>query len=325
MSDMRQRKRPATRWQRGVAIILAVLVTSLATMLSVSLWSEQALFFRRTENLLRHEQAYQYLLGAEDFGKTVLAYDANQNKTDSMLDAWAQKDTKDPSGLMAYSVPVEHGKVGGSIEDLQGRFNINNLADPKDKASLDAFRELLRINGISQDLENAVLDWLDLDQNARFPGGAEDVDYMQGQRAYRAANALMGSVSELLFVKGITYQMYQALAPALTALPATGVTINVNTANPLVLRMIVTGLSEDEAKQLSADLAKNPVSDIKDFLSNGLVTGKPVPTNGIGVSSNYFMIHAFSFVGQARAHLDSLISRQSATDIKTLQRSEGGV
>lgn len=320
---MRNHKSPRARWQRGVAIILAVLVTSLATMLSVSLGSDQALFFRRTENLLRHDQAYQYLLGAEYFGKTLLAFDADQNKTDSMLDAWAQKDPKDPSG-MGYSVPVEHGKVGGSIEDLQGRFNINNLADPKDKVSLEAFQELLKINGIPTEMENAVLDWLDTDQNARFPDGAEDVDYLQGERAYRAANAFMGSVSELLYIKGFTYQMYAALAPALIALPATGVTVNVNTAKPLVLRMYVKGLSEQEAKQLADDLAKNPVADIKDFLNNSLVSGKPIPTTGIGVSSSYFVTHAYAFIGSARAHLDSLIYRASAKDIKTLQRSQGG-
>jgi general secretion pathway protein K len=304
------------RWQRGVALILAMLVMSLATMTAVSLTSNQQLFFRRTENVLYHEQAYQYLLGAEDWGKQVLARDASANKTDSKQDDWAK---------VLPPIPVEGGSVGGSIEDLQGRFNINNLADPKDKASMDAFRELLKINGIPQELENAVLDWLDTDQNARFPDGAEDVDYLQGERAYRAANAFMGSVSELLYVKGFTYQMYEALAPALIALPATGVTVNVNTATPPVLQMIVKGLSEKDAEQLAKDLEKNPVADIKDFLSNSLVTDKKIPTTGIGVRSNYFMIHAYAKIGRARANLDSLIYRASATDVKTLQRSQGGV
>jgi general secretion pathway protein K len=323
---VRNHQRPRRRWQRGIAIILALLVTSLATILSVSLSSNQALFFRRTENIIRQEQAYQYLLGAEDFGKTVLAFDAQQNNTDSMQDAWAATDPKAPKGAPAgYTVPVEAGNVGGSIEDAQGRFNINNLADPKDKASLDAFRELLTINNIPPDLENAVLDWLDPDQNARFPDGAEDVDYLQGERAYRAANALMGSVSELLFVKGFNYQMYEALAPALIALPTSGIHVNVNTATPLVLRMIVKGLSQQDAETLANDLAKKPVTDIKDFLSNSLVTGKPVDTTGIDVRSSYFMIHAYANVGSARAHLDSLIYRAAANNIKTLQRSQGGV
>jgi general secretion pathway protein K len=310
---MRLRK---PNWQRGVALILAMLVVSLAEMTAVSMSSDQLLFFRRTENLLYHEQAYMYLLGAEDWGKQVLARDFNANKTDSKKDDWA---------TVLPPIPVEGGTIGGSIEDLQGRFNINNLADPNDKVALDAFRQLLEINKIPPDLANAVLDWLDADQQVRFPDGAEDVDYMQGERAYRAANGLMGSVSELLYIKGFNYSMYEVLAPALIALPTTGVPVNVNTATPMVLRMIVKGLSEQDAEQLAKELEKDPVTDIKDFLSNSLVTGKPVATTGVDVRSGYFMIHAFANIGRAKATLDSVIHRTSADNVKTLQRSQGGV
>jgi general secretion pathway protein K len=245
-----------------------------------------------------------------------LARDFNANKTDSKKDDWA---------TVLPPIPVEGGTIGGSIEDLQGRFNINNLADPNDKVALDAFRQLLEINKIPPDLANAVLDWLDADQQVRFPDGAEDVDYMQGERAYRAANGLMGSVSELLYIKGFNYSMYEVLAPALIALPTTGVPVNVNTATPMVLRMIVKGLSEQDAEQLAKELEKDPVTDIKDFLSNSLVTGKPVATTGVDVRSGYFMIHAFANIGRAKATLDSVIHRTSADNVKTLQRSQGGV
>ena len=119
--------------------------------------------------------------------------------------------------------------------------------------------------------------------------------------------------------------MYAALEPALTVLPVSGTPINVNTAKPLVLRMIVKGLSEQDADSLAKDLAKDPVTDIKDFLSNKLVTGKPVATTGIDVRSGYFMIHAFANIGRAKAYLDSVIRRTSDKDVKTLQRSQGGM
>lgn len=310
------RKTTKWRWQKGVALLLAMLVMSLATMTAVTMTADQQLFFRRTENVLYHEQAYLYMLGAEDWGKQILARDFTDNKTDSMKDAWA---------TILPPIPVEGGAIGGSIEDLQGRFNINNLADPSNTAALAAFRELLSINNIPPDLENAVLDWLDPDQQVRFPDGAEDVDYLQGERAYRAANGLMGSASELLYIKGFDYNMYAALAPSLIALPVSGTAVNVNTASPMVLRMLVKGLSEQDATSLANDLATNPVSDIQDFLKNSLVLNKPVATNGIDVRSSYFMIHAFAHIGRAKAHLDSIIHRVSATDVKTLQRSEGGV
>lgn len=304
------------RRQRGIALITSILVVSLATITATSMLMNQHLFSRRTENILFHEQAYQYLLGAEDWGKHVLARDFSASPTDSKKDDWA---------TVLPPIPVEGGSVGGVIEDLQGRFNINNLADPANIAALDAFKELLAIYKLPAGLENAVLDWLDPDQNVRFPDGAEDVDYMQGERAYRAANGLMGSASELLYIKGFDYNMYEVLAPALVALPTSGSAINVNTASPIVLRMIVKGLSEPDAESLVKDLAEHPVKDIKDFLSHSLVTGKPVATTGIEVSSSYFMIHAFANIGRAKATLDSMVQRSSATRIKTLLRSQGGV
>lgn len=314
------------RWrakQRGLAILMALLVTALAGMLATSMASNQLIFFRRTSNLIFYEQAYQYLLGAEDWGKQILARDLESNKIDSFQDTWAK---------VLPPLPVDGGAVGGSIEDLQGRFNINNLADPSDKASLDAFRELLRINKLNPDLVNAVLDWLDPDQQARFPDGAEDVDYMQLERAYRADNGLMGSVSELLYIKGFDYNTYESLAPALVALPASGTPVNVNTASPLVLRMLVKGLSESDAEQLAKELAKKPVSDIKDFLADSLVKGKPVSTNVIDVRSSYFMIHSYAEIGgdakdaiTVKADLNSMIHRISDKNVETLQRIQGGL
>lgn len=302
---------------------MALLVTSLAAMYAVSLASNQLIFFRRTSNVLYSEQAYQYLLGAEDWGKQILARDLDDNKTDSYLDIWAK---------VLPPLPVDGGQVGGRIEDLQGRFNINNLANSSDKASLDAFRELLRINKINPNLANAVLDWLDTNQQARFPDGAEDVDYMQLERAYRADNGLMGSVSELLYIKGFDYKMYEALAPALVALPASGTQVNVNTASPLVLRMLVKGLSESDAEQLAKELAKKPVGDIKDFLADSLIKGKPVSTSAISVSSSYFMIHAYAEIGGSdkdastvKADLNSMIHRISDKNIVTLRRIQGGL
>lgn len=317
------RMRTWHRKQRGLAILMALLVTSLAAMFAVSLASNQLIFFRRTSNVLYYEQAYQYLLGAEDWGKQILARDLNDNKTDSLLDIWAK---------VLPPIPVDGGTVGGSIEDLQGRFNINNLANSSDKASLDAFRELLQINKINPELANAVLDWLDKDQQVRFPDGAEDVDYMQLERAYRADNGLMGSVSELLYIKGFNYKMYEALAPALVALPATGTAVNVNTASPLVLRMMVKGLSASSAEQLAKELAKKPVKDIKDFLANSLIKGKPVSTSAIDVRSSYFMIHSYAEIGgddkdanTVKADLNSMVHRISNKDIKTIRRIQGGL
>lgn len=303
--------------QRGVALITAMLVVSLATITAVAMTAEQQIFFRRTENILHHQQAYLYLLGAEDWARQFLARDLNDNQIDALTDAWA---TELPP------IPVEGGMIGGVVEDLQGRFNINNLAEAQvQQAELDRFTALLALYQIPASLSNAVLDWLDADDQARFPDGAEDIDYMQAEQAYRAGNGPMSSVSELLKVRGITYEMYERIAPALVALPTTASAINVNTAPPLVLRMIVTDLSEQDAEALASDLAQNPVEQIEDFLAHALVQGKQVATGGIDVRSNYFLVRAYARIGRARATLNSIVLRMAPDNIKTVLRSQGDV
>ena len=103
--------------KKGVALITAMMVMSLATITAVQMSSEQQIYFRRTENILLHEQAYLYLLSAEDFTKLALAEDYRDNQTDSMQDAWHSDEP--------VIFPVEGGALTGSVYDLQGKININ--------------------------------------------------------------------------------------------------------------------------------------------------------------------------------------------------------
>ncbi len=301
---------------KGVALITAMLVVSLATVTAVSMTSEQQIFFRRTENVLFHEQAYLYLLGAEDWARHVLIRDSKNNQTDSTEDDWAQ---------VLPALPVEGGSIAGVIEDLQGRFNINNLADGDEKSvDFQRFKQLLENHDIPVSVANAVLDWIDEDQDVRFPDGAEDIDYLQGQHSYRAANRLMQSTSELLRVKGVTYEFYERIQPAIVALPQT-TQININTAPVPVLQMLITGLSESDAQELVTQRNDTPFDSIEDFLKHPLVQGKKVNSAGLGVSSQYFVLKAFARIGRANAHLDSILYRQGDSSVITLARSQGGL
>lgn len=315
---MRSMRFQASRLHRGMALITALMVMSLATITAISMTAEQQIYFRRTENILLHEQAYLYLLSAEDFAKVVLQDDFKKNQTDSMKDAWAEQ---------GAAFPFEGGVLTGTISDLQGKFNINNLAiagKPK-KWDVDRLRTLLELNGLSPNLANAIIDWLDPNDEPTFPDGAEDVDYLQGEQPYRTGNGMMGSITELLYIKGIDYEAYQAIAPALVALPVTDVAININTASPQVLQMIIDPLTETEAIELRDELSKEPVSDPNEILSLPLMTGKKIDLNGVGVESSYFLLQSYAEVGRAKARMDSVIHRFSADNITVVLRSQGGL
>lgn len=221
---------------RGVALITALLVVALVTATAVAMASRQQLDIRRTANVLQRDQAYVYALGAEVMGREVLGKD--DAKIDDKEEDWAQS---------AISIPFQGGLLSGALEDLQGRFNINNLVKNGVRSPWDVerFKNLLKLikensedreiwkDAEPGDLANAVTDWVDQD-NEPLSGGAEDNDYLQGPRPYRAANAPMASISELLLVRGFTGPIYQQVVPWVSALPVR-TKINVNTAKEYVL------------------------------------------------------------------------------------------
>lgn len=305
------------RLKKGVALITAMMVMSLATITAVQMTSEQQVYFRRTENILLHEQAYLYLLSAEDFTKTVLAEDYNNNKTDSFDDIWYSEDP--------VVFPVEGGILTGVVSDLQGKFNINNLVKhPRDPWDENRLRQALQNYDVPADIASIIMDWLDNDSNA-LPGGAEDVDYLAGDRPYRAGNGMMGSISELKLLKDVDEEIYEKLEKVLIALPATNAAINLNTATPEMLRVIIEGLSDTEAEDLAKDLVENPLSDPDDILNHALVKGKKVDMNGLGVETNYFLLESLATVTRARARMQSVIYRQDAKNIHVVMRSQGGL
>ena len=67
--------------QRGAALVVALLVFALCTALIVAMKREFTLFYQRGSNIFVAEQAYSYLLGAEDLAALALQIDFDQDKT----------------------------------------------------------------------------------------------------------------------------------------------------------------------------------------------------------------------------------------------------
>ena len=105
---------------RGVALITAMLITALASLVAANLAWDNALDVRRTMVLLNNDQAVQVALGAESWVVGILHQDLQESDIDHLGEIWA---------IQLPGFPIEGGDVTGTIIDLQGRFNVNNLID----------------------------------------------------------------------------------------------------------------------------------------------------------------------------------------------------
>lgn len=299
----RQAQCPAGLRQRGVALITALLVVSLATVIAVAMATRQHIDVRLTGNLVHGEQAYAYALSAEAWARVILRRDETQSDHDSLNEDWA---------TALPPIAVEGGQVSGRIEDLQGRFNINNLAmqDGKDsEADVVYFRRLLEILQLEPSLTDALLDWIDADINVRFPNGAEDENYLLGSIPYRTANRLLVSTSELRLVAGFDQNAVRLLEPYVTALPQRTL-INVNTASPVVLLAMNKDLTPSNVEALIAGRGETGYATVQAFMGQDALAGLELGEQ-VDVESAYFLVHTDVIVGEGQAHLESLVARDN--------------
>ncbi|HUR41621.1 MAG TPA: type II secretion system minor pseudopilin GspK [Verrucomicrobiae bacterium] len=289
--------------ERGIALITALLVVALATLAATALLSSSSLAIHRTASLRDSEQGWWVARGVESWVLGILQKDAAANKYDALSDDWA---------VPVDNLPVDHGHVRGRVVDLQGRYNLNNAV--LDKVNEQAYRTQLDelIRGLTLQtpappgLAGAILDWADEDQNPRFPGGAEDSVYLGLIPPYRAANRPFTVVSELRAVHGVTPEIYDALAPLVSALPKV-TRINVNTADVQVLRALSTSANVGKLEQFIQTRVDQPAREITEFNNTGALGGEAAPY--IATTSEYFQIQGEVFVGSSRVALYSLVHR----------------
>ncbi|MEO7758001.1 MAG: type II secretion system minor pseudopilin GspK, partial [Dokdonella sp.] len=203
--------------QRGVALLVALLVVALAVILIAALLDRGELALSRTRNVLRSEQAEAYAQGLEIYAAQILL--TTTGRADTHVSPWA---------LPLPPQPVPGGVIGATMHDMNGCFNLNNLAANGGNPSTwrPLFANLLKARGVvDPGLPIAVQAWLDGAANA----GDENY-YLAQPIPYRAAHRAFAHVSELRLVRGFDGDVYAKVAPYLCALPA-NTKININTAS----------------------------------------------------------------------------------------------
>jgi general secretion pathway protein K len=287
------------RRQRGVAVVVAVLVVALATSTASHVLWQQSLWIRQVENLGERAQADQLARAAASWVAVILA--ADDPAVDHLGEAWAHR---------MPPFPAERAEVAGTIDDEQGKFNVNNLAreggaSPQD---LVAFQRLLASIGLPAAVAEAVLDWLDADAEPTAPNGAEDQYYLARDPAHRAANRPVLDVGELARVKGLDPAAVARLAPFVTALPE-ATPVNVNTAPPQVLRAIVPSLTPEGAARIVEARRRQPFASREAFL-RALPAPPSAPIDAqIDVRSRYFSAAATVRLGRVAAGYRALFER----------------
>jgi general secretion pathway protein K len=312
--------------QRGIAMLIAVLLVALGTIIAAAIAYENAMAARRSVATFDFDEGILVAQAAE----ALAAYGLQQTlqmqsttKTINLSQPWAQ-----PVGPLEIVPGV---MLDASLEDLSGRFNLNSLVDPQtgmaDPVATAAFQNLLTLAQVDPKWVGYIIDWIDPDIQPSSPSGAEDSVYMGQNPPYLAANEYITSTTELLAIPGFGRDNYEKLRPYITALPVDG-KVNVCTALPAVLDAFLEP-GHIEFSNNPDTLVKNRASaggcfpkltpDYSQTVSNpadfAKVQGKVVD------SSQYFRLTSHVTIGTTEFNLYSLLYLDSNGTARPILRS----
>ncbi|MCQ4297113.1 type II secretion system minor pseudopilin GspK [Pseudomonas stutzeri] len=316
------------RRQQGVALITVLLVVAIVTVVSAAMVARQQLSIRASSNQLQARQAWHYALGGEALAQAMLARDLQAGANgepgangeaaaavDHLLEPWAQP-------LPAFE--IDQGEIVVRIEDLAGRFNLNDLLRDQqpNTAAVGQFRRLLLRLQISAPYAERLLDWLDPDQQPSGEYGAEDNAYLGLDPPYRNAGRRLHDLSELRLLLDMREEDFQRLAPYVAALPP-NVPLNVNTASPLVLSSLSDNLSLGAAESLVELRRVAPFRNSAAFLAQPAMAGTTLQGTALAVGSQFFQATSEVRLGDRRLALVSLLQREQDGSVRVLARNLG--
>lgn len=203
--------------------------------------------------------------------------------------------------LPRAKVPLGPGEFSYRITDEEARLNLNT--SPSER--IDQLLRSLKLEKAAREMiVDSVQDWRDGNEEHRLNGAESDDYYLKLPLPYRARNANLESVRELLQIRGVTPALFYGadenpgLADFVTV-KSLG-QVNLNTARAPVLRAM--GLAEAEIAEILQARREAPYATVGRFAGRGLA-----------VTTRTFRIEAEGLVeGEVRARLSAIIQKRAA-------------
>ena len=248
--------------ERGVALLLAILVLALLVALILEFDSEARREYREASAFRDNFKATVLTRAAVQAARAVLQMDHLKDKqTGQMYDA-----TTDLWAFPIEKYAIGDGLMTAQIQDERSKLNLNDLATAVDpnvkKTKVLRFKRLFSLLQINPDLVDAIVDWVDADDIPE-PSGAESVYYQALRPSYRAANAPLQTMREMRLIKGMTPEIVDKLLRYVTVYPQEGESrININTADVLVLQALDPRISQTMAGEIIQNRPFKTVQDL---------------------------------------------------------------
>ena len=287
------------RNQAGMALLVVLSAIAFLLPLVYSGVEMGRFHQRRAENEIALQEARRLAESALPGVVAALAADGGLSQADHLGEAWA--------GGAALADP-EAGGVSVTVEDAARYWNLNDLV--RDGKADPLVRELLArlLNHLEMDggLLDALVDWMDADDEPTGLGGAESGWYPGDGRPYAPVNGPLGDLAELLMVRGWDRTALERIRPFVrTGGGCVGSGLNVNTAAPETLAILDR---EVDVARLVAQRAGEPFASVAAIKEAAVVADERVMPL-LRVNSGCFLVRIRCRVGGISGVLDAWLRR----------------
>ncbi|NLD36354.1 MAG: type II secretion system minor pseudopilin GspK [Desulfatiglans sp.] len=312
---------------RGVALIITILMMAIIVVLTLHFNSS-----------MRHElygavsSRDNILLGyiaKSGYNLAITLLKEDDPASDSFQDDWALLE----GGSALSEALFDGGRFQVKISDLSGRLQINSLVKQDGTYDEDQKDILLRLlisepfelePEEAEDIVDNIKDWIDRDDEpTRF--GAEASYYQSLEKPYPCANSPLRSISEMIYIRGITGKLLfgtretPGLKEFITVFGDPGGRININTANRHILLAlseemdtvmvdeIITYRNNEDNDLTNPNWYKEALGADEDIIKPALIT----------IKSSYFEILSTGIRDRALKELKAVVKRAQG-DFTTL-------
>lgn len=302
--------------QRGVAVITALLLTTLSVSIVASLFWQQQVQVRSMENQRLHLQTKWILRGALDWARLVLRQDGVDNQLATTLNAvWNTPlaETRLDQYIERERVEGEvfDATLSGRVIDATSRYNLRNLSNGQvvNPRHVQIYGTLLSNLKLDPVLARRTAELVANSQ----PPPPRALGSTQPVQARTTAPLEIRRIEDLLAIPGYTPEAVERLREFVIVLPA-GTKVNVNTAPAEVISALVERYTVSDALGLVARRKQASYRDIANFTEQ-LRGSELIDTDSVDVKSEYFLVQSKIRLDRANLDAEALVERKLGSGI----------
>jgi len=239
---------------KGVVIILVLVFTMAISTMAIFLGIRAKQYLSLFSGIKKESEIENIAEMGIEIGKTLL--DTAQKK--HMI-------SEDP-GYIKKEYELDNKKIEILITDENGKINPNRIFGSEKgeihTRLLEVYKRLFSVMGYTENLSDALLDWIDEDDIPRM-SGAESTFYIASGFSYTPPNRPLYSPEEMLLIAGFTENIVfgneekKGLINFITSF--SDGKINVNACQPEVLNAL--GFSVADIEKITSERTRRPIEE----------------------------------------------------------------